>query len=100
MVLRNLIVKLRNEDKLLIGDILKTVGKSKSVIPRILRKLGQLKTRNHQVDQGKLLQGKINGFVINKKRIDLLQQPLSLKEQFANLGIKISITLFPEDLMK
>ena len=37
--LRKLIVKLHNEDKLLIGDILKTVGKSKSVIHSILRKL-------------------------------------------------------------
>ena len=37
--LRKLIVKLRNEDKLSIGDISKTVGKSKSVIHGILRKL-------------------------------------------------------------
>ena len=35
--LRKLIVKLCNEDKLLIGDISKTVGKSKSVIHSILR---------------------------------------------------------------
>ena len=37
--LRKLIVKLGNEDKLSIGDISKTVGKSKSVILSILRKL-------------------------------------------------------------
>ena len=37
--LRKLIVKLRNEDRLWIGDISKTVGKSKSVIHSILRKL-------------------------------------------------------------
>ena len=37
--LRKVIVKLRNEDKLSIGDISKTVGKSKSVIHSILRKL-------------------------------------------------------------
>ena len=39
--LRKLIVKLRNEDKLSIGDISKTVGKSKSVIHSILRKLDE-----------------------------------------------------------
>ena len=38
--LRKLIVKLCNEDKLSIGDISKTVGKSKSVIHSILRKRG------------------------------------------------------------
>ena len=37
--LRKRIVKLRNENKLFIGDISKTVGKSKSVIHSILRKL-------------------------------------------------------------
>ena len=37
--LRKLIVKLHNEDKLSIGDISKTVGKSKNVIHSILRKL-------------------------------------------------------------
>ena len=37
--LRKLIVKLCNEDKLSIRDILKTVGKSKSAIYSILRKL-------------------------------------------------------------
>ena len=37
--LRKLIVKLCNEDKLSIGDISKTVGKSISVIHSILRKL-------------------------------------------------------------
>ena len=37
--LRKLLVKLRNEDKLSIGDISKTLGKSLSVIHSILRKL-------------------------------------------------------------
>ena len=37
--LRKPIVKLRNEDKLSIGNILKTAGKSKSIIQSILRKL-------------------------------------------------------------
>ena len=37
--LRKPIAKLCNEDRLSIGDISKTLGKSKSVIHRILRKL-------------------------------------------------------------
>ena len=37
--LRKLMVKLHNEDKLLIGDISKTVEKSKYVIHSVLRKL-------------------------------------------------------------
>ena len=37
--LRKLIAKLRNADKFSIGDISKTVGKSKRVIHSILRKL-------------------------------------------------------------
>ena len=37
--LRKLIVKLSNEDKLSTGDLSMTVGKSKSVIHSVLRKL-------------------------------------------------------------
>ena len=50
----------------------------KSVNHGILRKLGHVKPRNHLADLGKLFQGKTDGLV--KKRIDLRQQPLSLKE--------------------
>ena len=39
MEFRKLIVKLRNENKLSIGDVSKAVGKSKSVIHSILRKI-------------------------------------------------------------
>ena len=39
--LKKLIAKLRNEDKLSIGDISKTVEESKSVIHSILRKLAE-----------------------------------------------------------
>ena len=48
--LRKLIVKLHNEDKLLIGDISKTLGKSKSVIHSILRKFedtGSCEAKKH-----------------------------------------------------
>ena len=97
--LRKLIVKLHNADKLPIGDILKTVGKSKSVI-HILRKLGHVKPKKHLAGLGKLLQSKTDGLIINQKRIDLRQQPLSLKELMLTLALKYQGTLFPEDLMK
>ena len=79
--LRKLIVKLRNEDKLSIGDISKTVGKSKSVIHNILRKLDETESceakkplgrpRKTTVKEGRWI-GK------NQKRIDLWQQLLML----------------------
>ena len=59
-----MIVKLCNEDKFLIGDISKTVGKSKSVIHSILRKLGHVTLRNHLAGLGKLLQGKTDRLVM------------------------------------
>ena len=100
MELRKLNIKLCNEDKLSIGNITKTVGKSKSVIHSIFRKLGHVKPRNHLAGQEKLLQGKTEGLVMNQKRIDLQQQPLSLKDQMLTLALKYQGTLFPEDLMK
>ena len=57
MELRKLIVKLCNEDKLSIGDISKTVGKYKSVIHSILRKLEETGScevkKTHLAGQGK-----------------------------------------------
>ena len=66
--LRTLIVKLRNEDKLSIGDISKTVGKSKLVIHRIYKNtctLGHVKPRNHLAGEDKWIGNEV------KKRIDL-----------------------------
>ena len=37
---------------------------------------------------------------MNQKRIDLQQQPLSLKELMLTLALRYQGTLFPEDLMK
>ena len=78
--LEKLIVNLRNEDRVSIGDILKTVGKSKSVIHSILRKLEKTAScETTWVGIGKLMQRKTDGLVMNQKRIDLRQQLLSRK---------------------
>ena len=37
---------------------------------------------------------------MNQKKIDLQQQPLSLKELILTLALKYQGKLFPEDLMK
>ena len=65
-----------------------------------MSKLGHVKPRNHLAGWGKLLQGKKDGWVINQKRIDLQQQPLSLKEQMLTLAFRYQGTLFPKDLLK
>ena len=59
-----------------------------------MRKLGNVKPRN----QGKLLQGKTDGWVMNQKWINLQQQPQSLKEQELTLALKYQGTLFPQRL--
>ena len=55
-----------NEDKLPIEDVSKAVGKSKSVIHSILRKLW--KPRNYWAGLGKLLRRKVDGLVMNQKK--------------------------------
>ena len=57
-----------------------------------MRKLGHVKPRNNLAGQWKLLQ---DGLIMNQKRIDLQQQPLSLKELTLNLALKYQGTLFP-----
>ena len=63
---RKLIVKLRNKDKLSIGDISKTVMESKIVIHNI-EELGSSDPRNHLADFGQLQKGKTDGLVMNQK---------------------------------
>ena len=63
-------------------------------------KLGHVKLRNHLAGLGKLLQEKTDELVMTCKRIDLRQQPLSLKEIMLILALKYQSTLFPEDLKK
>ena len=97
--LRKLIVKLCNEDKLSIGDISKTVGKSKSVLHSILRKLEKTGSCEAKKPPGRPRKTTArHGLMMNKKRIDLRQQPLSLKE--LTLALKYQGKLFSEDLMK
>ena len=69
--------------------IFQRLGKSKSVIHSILRKLektGSCEAKKHLAGLGKLLQGKTDGLVMNQKIIDLHQQPLSLKELVLTLA--------------
>ena len=61
-----------------------------------MRKLGHAKLRNHLAGVGKLLQVKTVGLLMNQKRIDLRQQPLSQKERMLTLRLKYQGTLFPE----
>ena len=68
--LRELIVKLRNEDKHSIGDIANIVKKSKSVIHGILMKLVHVKQRNHLADLGKLLQERTDSLHFKLRKID------------------------------
>ena len=101
--LRKLIVRLHNEDILLIGDISKTVRKSKSVIHSILRKLEEIGLYEAKKPPGKprkILQGKTEELEMNQQRIILQPQPLSLKELMLTLALKYQGTVFPEDLMK
>ena len=62
-----------------------------------LRKLGHVKLKNHLVG---LLQGKIDRMARNKKRIDLRQQQLYLKELMLTLALNIKAYYFLKDLMK
>ena len=97
MELRKLRVKLCIEDQLSAGDISTTVGKSKSVIHCILRKLeetGLCKVKEPPSRPRKILQGKTNGLVMDKKRVDFQQQPLSLKELMLTLTLIYHDTLF------
>ena len=99
--LKKLIVKLCYEDKLLIGDISKTVGKPKSVIHSILRKLEEIGAWEVKKPPGRprkttAIEDRWFGLVINKKKIDLRQQPFSLKELILTFALKYQGTLFPE----
>ena len=53
-----------------------------------------MKRRNHLADLRKLLQEKTDELVMNQKRIDLRQQPPSLKELMLALALKYQGTLF------
>ena len=64
------------------------------------RKLGHVNPRNLLASLEKLLQWKTDSLAMNQNRIDLQQQPISLKELMLTLALKYQGTLFPEDIMK
>ena len=72
--LRKLIVELYKDDKISIWDISKTMGKSKSVIHCNLRKLEETASCEAKKPPSKcrkLLQGKTDGLVMNRKKMNL-----------------------------
>ena len=91
--LRKLIVKLRNEDKLSIGNILKTVGKSKSVIHSILRKLeetGSCEAKKLPSTPRKTT-ARENRWIRNESKKDRFATATAIsKRANANFGVKIS----------
>ena len=92
--LRKLILKLCNEGKPLIRDILKPVGKFKSIIHSILRKLEETGSCVAKEPPGRPWKTPAweDRWIGNeyKKRIDLRQQMLSRKELILTLAIEIS----------
>ena len=83
--LRKLIVKLHNEDKFSIGDFSKTLGKSKSVIHSILRKLEETGSCEAKRPPGR--------FTKTTTREDMVRFATATtisKRANANFGIKIS----------
>ena len=92
--IRKLIVKLCNEDNLLIRDISKTVWKSKSVIYSILRKLketGSCKAKNTPPGRPRKTTAREDRWSGNKLKKDWFATATAIsKRANANLGIKIS----------
>ena len=91
--LRKLIVKLRNENKLLIGVMSKTVGKSKSIIHNIFRKLEE--TGSYEVkkppDWSRKTTARKDRWSGNELKKDRFATATAIsKRAYANLGIEIS----------
>ena len=101
--LRKLIDKLRNEDKLSIMDISKTVGKSKSVIHSILRKLGETGSCEDKKPPGRPRKttAREDRWIGNESKKNRFATATAIsKRTNANLGIKYQGMLFPGDLME
>ena len=91
--LRKLIVKLRNEDKHLIGDISKIARKSKSVIHSISRKLEETRSCKTKKPHGrpKKTTARENRWIGNESKKDQFATASAIsKRANADLGIKIS----------
>ena len=98
MELRKLIAKLRNEDKFSIGDISKTVGKAKSVIHNIFRKLetGSCEAKKPPCRPRKTT-AREERYISNESKKDLFATAtLSLKERMFTLALKIKAHIFPK----
>ena len=90
--IRKLIVKLHNEDKLSTGDISKTVGKSKSVIHSILRKLEEIGSCEAKKPPGRPRKttAREDRWIGNELKKDRFATATAIsKRANANLGIKI-----------
>ena len=101
--LRKVIVKLRNEDKLSIGDISKTVGKSKSVFHSILRELEETGSCKAKKTPGSLRKttAREDRLISNESKKDRIVTKTAIsKELIKALTLKYQGTLFPEGLMK
>ena len=88
-----LIVKLHNEDKLSIGDISKTVGKSKYVIHSILRKLEKTGSCEAKIPPGKPRKttAREDRWIGNESKEDRFAIAAAIsKRANANLAIKVS----------
>ena len=90
--IRKLIVKLYNEDKLLIGNISKTVGKSNSVIYSILRKLEETESceAKKQPCRPRKTTAREDKWIGNESKKDRIATTTTIsKRANAKLGIKI-----------
>ena len=90
--LRKLIVKLHHENKFSIGDILKTVGKSKSVIHSILRKLEETGSCEAKKPPGwpRKITAREDRWIGNETKKDGIATATAIsKRANTNLGIKI-----------
>ena len=86
-------LELSNEDKLSIGDISKTVGKSESVIHCILRKLEETGSSKAKKPPGRPRKttAREDGWIGNESKQDRFATATAIsKRAIANLGIKIS----------
>ena len=91
--LRKLRVKLRNEDKLSIGDISKTVGKSKNAIHSTLKKLvdtGSCEAKEPPGRPRKTIAREDRLIDNQSKKDQFATATIISKRAYANLDIKIS----------
>ena len=94
--LRKLIVKLGNEDKLSIGDISKTVKKSKSVILRKFEKTGLCEAKKPPSRPRKTTARENRWIGNDSKKDQFVTASAFSKRANANLALKYQAILFPK----